>query len=134
MLKAKESFSAYLKKKGLRSTRQREDIIDAFLNADRRITAEDLCSILQKKFPGIGYATVHRNLKLMCECGLSGEIKIGEQKHGHEHHAHLLCTKCDRFIEVKNEQIERFSDELAKANDFPPLRHKQEIYGLCSKR
>ncbi len=138
-MKAKEMFFAYLREKGLRSTRQREIVLDAFLNADRHITAEDLYGILQKESPEIGYATVHRNLKLMCECGLAEEIKIGgkkmryEQKYGHEHHDHLICTKCGRFIEVKDERIERFQDELAKANGFIPQRHKLEIYGLCRK-
>ncbi len=139
LLKAKEIFFDCLKQKGLRSTRQREIILDTFLNADRHITAADLHGMLQKKSPEIGYATVHRNLKLMCECGLAEEIKIGgqkaryEQKHGHEHHDHLICTKCGRFIEVKDERIERLQDELAKANGFTPQRHKMEIYGLCRK-
>jgi Fur family ferric uptake transcriptional regulator len=112
-------------------------ILDAFFKADRHITVEDLYGILQKSSPDIGYATVHRNLKLMCECGLAEEMKIGgqkaryEQKHGHEHHDHLICTKCGRLIEVKDERIERLQDELAKTNGFIPRRHKLEIYGLC---
>lgn len=139
MTKAKENFLACLKQKGLRSTKQREIILDTFLSADRHITAEELHGMLQKKSPEIGYATVHRNLKLMCECELAEEIKIGgkkaryEQKYGHEHHDHLICTKCSRFIEVKDERIERLQDELAKANGFKPQRHKLEIYGLCRK-
>lgn len=112
-------------------------ILDAFFKADRHITVEDLYGILQKKSPDIGYATVHRNLKLMCECGLAEEMKIGgqkaryEQTHGHEHHDHLICTKCGRLIEVKDERIERLQDELAEAKGFTPRRHKLEIYGLC---
>lgn len=136
---SKEIFSAYIKKKGLRNTRQREVILDTFMSADRHITAEDLYGILQKKSPDIGFATVHRNLKLMCDSGLAEEIKIGgqkaryEQKYGHEHHDHLICTKCGRFIEVQDERIERLQDELAKTNGFTPQRHKLEIYGLCRK-
>ncbi len=41
-------------------------IFEAFVKADRHITAEDLYGILQKKLPGIGVATVNRNLKLSC--------------------------------------------------------------------
>lgn len=114
-------------------------ILDTFMSADRHITAEDLYGILQKKSPDIGFATVHRNLKLMCDSGLAEEIKIGgqkaryEQKYGHEHHDHLICTKCGRFIEVQDERIERLQDELAKTNGFTPQRHKLEIYGLCRK-
>ncbi|MGA2333531.1 MAG: transcriptional repressor [Syntrophales bacterium] len=136
---AKSIFFNYVKKKGLRNTRQREVILAKFLAAEKHITAEDLHNILKKTNPDIGYATVHRNLKLMCDSGLAEEIKIGgkkaryEQKFGHEHHDHLICLKCGRFTEVKDDRIERLQDELARAKGFSPQRHKLEIYGLCRK-
>jgi len=136
---AKDIFLSYVKKKGLRNTKQRKEILDTFLSADGHITIDDLYATVKKRDPEIGYATVHRNLKLMCESGLADEIKIGnkkaryEQKYGHEHHDHLICLKCGRFIEVNDERIERLQDKLADANDFIPRRHKLEIYGLCKK-
>jgi len=136
---AKDIFLSHIKKRGLRNTKQREEILEAFLSADGHITIDDLYAVVKKRDPEIGYATVHRNLKLMCESGLADEIKIGnkkaryEQKYGHEHHDHLICLKCGRFIEVNDERIERLQDKLADANDFKPMRHKMEIYGLCKK-
>lgn len=136
---AKSIFFNYVKNKGLRNTRQREVILDAFLAAAKHITAEELYTILKKTNPEIGYATVHRNLKLMCDSGLAEEIKIGgkkaryEQKFGHEHHDHLICLTCGQFIEVKDERIEKLQDELARAKGFVPQSHKLEIYGLCRK-
>jgi Fur family ferric uptake transcriptional regulator len=94
---------------------------------------------MKKTVPEIGYATVHRNLSLLCACGLADEIKIGKQKaryepkFGHEHHDHLICTKCGRFIEVNDPKIESLQEKLAEANDFLPVRHKLEIYGTCKK-
>lgn len=136
---AKEIFRTYLGEKGLRNTRQREVILEAFLSADKHITIEELFNRIKKKNPEIGYATVHRNLSLFCECGLADEIKLGkqktryEQKFGHGHHDHLICLKCGRFIEVNDEKIEHLQDKLAESNDFIPLRHKLEIYGTCKK-
>lgn len=135
----KDIFSGYLEKKGLRHTSQRGKILDAFLSADKHITIDDLYNTLKKKNPDIGYATVHRNLKLICECGLADEIKVGtkktryEQKYGYKHHDHLICLKCGRFIEINDVKIERLQDKLAEANEFAPLRHKLEIYGLCKE-
>lgn len=135
--RAKDIFRDCISKKGLRNTRQREIILDAFLSADRHITVEELFNKLKMKVPGIGYATVHRNLSLLCECGLADEIKIGTQKaryeptFGQKHHDHLICTKCGRFIEVNDIKIEKLQDKLAEANDFIPVRHKLEIYGIC---
>lgn len=135
----RDTFIKYLKKNGLRNTRQREDILNAFLAAKRHITVEELYNEVARKYPGIGYATVHRNMNLMRECGLADEIKIGMQKArfespcGHGHHDHLICLKCGRFIEVNDEKIERLQANLAEANDFTPVRHKMEIYGYCNK-
>lgn len=135
----RQIFRNFIKKKGLRNTRQREEILDALFSSDRHITVDDLYAVVKKKDPAIGYATVHRNLKLMCECGLADEIKIGnqkarfEQKVGQEHHDHLICMRCGRFIEVNDERIERLQEKLAEANEFLSIRHKLEIYGLCKK-
>lgn len=139
MNKAKDIFFKYINDKGLRNTRQREIILNTFLSAEKHITAEELFNIIKIRNPEIGFATVHRNLSLLCECDLADEIKIGtnktrfEQKYGHEHHDHLICMKCGRFIEVHDDKIEKLQDKLAEANDFIPKRHKLEIYGLCKK-
>ena len=137
--KARDIFGDYVREKGLRNTRQREEIVDAFLSAGKHITIDELFAAVKKKDPGIGYATVHRNMALMCECGLAEEIKIGrqkaryEQKVGQRHHDHLICMKCGRFIEVTDEKIETLQTKLAEANDFVPVRHKLEIYGICKQ-
>lgn len=137
--KAKNIFRKYIQEKGLRNTRQREEIVDVFFSADKHITVEELFNLMKKTIPEIGYATVHRNLSLLCESGLADEIKIGKQKaryepkFGHEHHDHLICIKCGRFIEVNDTKIESLQDKLAEANDFIPVRHKLEIYGICKK-
>jgi len=137
--KAKDIFRKYIREKGLRNTRQRELILDAFFSADKHITVEGLFNIVKMKNPEIGYATVHRNLSLLCECDLADEIKIGTQKaryepkFGQKHHDHLICVKCGRFIEVNDKKIEKLQEKLAEANDFIPVRHKLEIYGICKQ-
>ena len=94
-IRAKDIFRNYLKEKGLRNTAQREIILDAFFSAEKHITVEGLFNVVKAKSPQIGYATVHRNLSLFCDCGLADEIKIGsakakyEPKFGREHHDHL---------------------------------------------
>ena len=113
IMKAKEQFMQHIRQKGLRNTKQREEIVDFFFHINKHITADELYEQLKKKDPMIGQATVFRTLKHMCECGLADEIKIGrnkarfEQKYGHEHHDHLICTKCGRFIEIKSDEIEK---------------------------
>ncbi len=134
---ARKIFSEYIKKQGLRNTKQREEILEAFLSSGGHITADEILEKVRKKDSSIGYATVHRNLALLLDSGLAEEIKIGkgktryEQMHRREHHDHLICLKCGQFIEVRDENIEKLQDELAEKNEFEPVRHKLEIYGYC---
>ncbi len=135
--KSKERFVKYIEEKGLRHTKQRNAIVEAFLSAGRHITSDELFNIVKRKNPEIGTATVQRNLNLLCESGIAEEIKIGkqktryEQKYGSSHHDHLICIKCGRLIEVNDEKIERLQEKLTKAHGFIPIKHKLEIYGVC---
>ena len=98
-----------------------------------------LYNAVRKKRPDIGYATVHRNLKFLAECGIADEIKIAnnrarfEQRYGQEHHDHLICLTCGGFTEVHDKKIELLQNKLAEAHDFIPRHHKLEVYGTCRK-
>lgn len=132
-----DEFVDFLKRKNLKLTSQREEILRYFLKIDRHLTVEDLYNVVKKKDPNIGQATVFRTLKLLCEAGLAGEVDFGdkkiryEHKYGHQHHDHLICVKCGKFIEVTQLEIEKLQDKLAKKYDFTPVRHRLEIFGLC---
>lgn len=138
-LLARQTLDAHIRDKGLRLTRQRDSILDAFMSAGGHITAAELHEKISRKHPEIGFATVQRNLNLFCESGIAQEIKVGrqktryEQKIGQEHHDHLICVKCGVFIEAHDANIEKLQERLAESMGFRPLRHKLEIYGYCKK-
>ena len=139
MEKERKIFREFLKRRNLKLTRQREEILDAFLSTDRHLTVEDLYYILRKKNPTIGHSTVFRTLKLLCESGLAREVDLGERKkyyehkYGHQHHDHLVCVKCGKLIEVMDPEIERLQELLCKKFNFLPQRHKLDIFGICEE-
>ena len=140
MKRAKQKiFQDYIAKQGLKSTRQRDIILDAFLSTDRHLSIEELYLKLRAKHPSIGYATVYRTLKLFAESGIAREIHLGDVQTRYEnisegeHHDHLVCTECGGIIEFENESIEKLQDEVAAAHNFIIKHHKLELYGLCAK-
>ncbi|GLI39794.1 transcriptional repressor [Geobacter hydrogenophilus] len=140
MKRAKQKiFQDYIARQGLKSTRQRDIILDAFLSSDRHLSIEELYLKLRAKHPNIGYATVYRTLKLFAESGIAREIHFGDgqTRYEHvsegEHHDHLVCTGCGTIIEFENESIEKLQDEVAVAHGFLIKHHKLELYGLCAK-
>ncbi len=130
-------FDDFVKKKGLKHSDQRRGILRQFLKTERHLTADELYRLVKKKNPAIGFATIYRTLKLLCECGLSRELKLEngslryEHLYGHEHHDHLVCMKCGNFIEVMNLEIEKLQERLAKKEGFMLQGHKLLLYGIC---
>ena len=129
-------FRLYLAEQGLKSTNQRNIILDEFLNLEHPST-EDLYQSLRKKHPNIGYATVHRTLKLFSECGIATVRNFGDGAQRfevcseNEHHDHLVCTECGLIIEFENKQIERLQVQVAESHTFSVVDHRLELYGLC---
>ena len=132
-------FIDYLKKKDLKLTGQRKIILDVFLKTERHLSVEDLYNIAKKKDSSIGQATVFRTLKLLREVDIAKEIDLGdgktryEHKYGHEHHDHLVCLECGRFIEAVDSRIEKLQGALCRKHGFMPQRHKMQIFGVCKK-
>jgi len=139
MRKEIELLRKFIREKGLRYTPQRGAILEIFLSVEKHLSAEQLYKIVRKKDPNIGYVTVYRTMKLLEEAGLCNEVDFGdgvsrfEHQYGHEHHDHLVCVKCGRCLEVIKPEIEKLQDALAKEKHFIPLKHKLQIFGVCSK-
>ena len=135
----KKAFREFIAQKGLKSTRQRDIILDSFLASGRHISIEELYLKLRAKHPSIGYATVYRTLKLFAESGIAREIQFGDgqTRYEHaaegEHHDHLVCTRCGAIIEFENETIEKLQQDVAKSHGFRIENHKLELYGVCSQ-
>lgn len=137
MKNPEQQFLDYLARKRLKITSQRMIILKAFLLQKSHMSTEDFYLQLRKKHPGIGYATVHRTLKIFSECGIASERNFGdgqmrfEVSHGNEHHDHLVCTACGRIIEFEDKQIEQLQREIALQHNFVIKDHRLELYGLC---
>jgi Fur family ferric uptake transcriptional regulator len=135
---SKDDFHVYLATQKLKSTRQREIILDEFLRAGEHLSTEELYLRLREQYPHIGYATVHRTLKLFAECGIAESRHFGdgqtryESTAGEQHHDHLICTVCGAIVEFENPQIEALQESVASQHGFRIVRHRLELYGCCA--
>jgi Fur family ferric uptake transcriptional regulator len=131
-----EALAAYLEKNHLKQTRQRELILQTFLEANRHVTSDDLYQAVRKEHSNIGYTTVYRTMKLLVEAGLATERHfddgITRYEIEQEHHDHLVCVKCGKIQEFECEEIEERQNEVASEYGFEVLRHRHELYGHCS--
>ncbi len=135
--KPAEHLNTYLAGQGLKSTSQRDKILKLFVEAGKHLSAEELYGLVKKSYPGIGYATVYRTMKLFADAGLAQARRFddGFTRYEHTdpaaHHDHLICTRCGMIIEFENKRIEALQEDVARKNRFQVQRHRLELYGLC---
>ncbi|HJN74979.1 MAG TPA: transcriptional repressor [Myxococcota bacterium] len=131
-------LAEYMELHGKRNTRQRDIIVDAFLDTDGHLTLNDLLGLAQSSDPGIGFATVYRTMKMLADAGVADERHFGEGQTryeladlGHDHHDHLICTRCGKITEFEDSEIERLQAAVAKRFGILVTHHRHEIYGVC---
>jgi Fur family ferric uptake transcriptional regulator len=132
-------LTRYMAEHHLKSTSQRDVIIQAFFDTREHVAIGDLHQMVLKHNPRIGYATVYRTLKMLTECGLAAERHFGdgqtryEPNEADEHHDHLICRSCGTIVEFENEEIERIQHRIAESHGFSVDSHRHELYGLCPR-
>ena len=128
-------LSRYLEAHNLKRTKQRDAILDIFLEASGHISSEEIYQRIQDEHPSIGYTTVYRTMKLLCDAGLASERRfddgIARYEIEHAHHDHLVCVRCGKIVEFESEMIESRQEEIAARYGFRVLRHRHELYGHC---
>ncbi len=130
-------LTRYMGLKGLKTTRQRNLILDAFLEVEGHVSVDDLLAEVRAADPHVSAATVYRTMKLLTECGLARAQQFGdgqtrfERAAGRDHHDHLLCTRCGAIEEFEDPRIEALQAEVARARGYELSSHRMDLYGLC---
>lgn len=116
-----------------RNTRQRSAIRDAIAQADRPLLPQEVLVAAQQVVPGLGIATVYRNLKVLVEEGELQAVNLpGENPRfelvGHQHHHHFQCRECQRVFDVHAcpGDLSRLAPQGFTVED-----HDLTLYGRC---
>ena len=131
-------FRALISGGGLKTTRQREEIFNIFLNSPGHQNLAQIYAEVIKVNPKIGYTTVYRTLKLLTRLGLAAPRKFGDGETRYEptsagsHHDHLICLDCGKIVEFEDNALETLQNAIAQRYRFKPFHHRMELYGLCS--
>jgi Fur family ferric uptake transcriptional regulator len=128
-------LAEYLSRHGLKKTRQREAIMEAFLAKEGHVTSEELYKRVRARNPEIGAATVYRTLKLLCDAGIANAIHFRDgitlYERQQSHHDHLICLSCGEVIEFESAAIEKRQLAIAKKYGYRLTRHRHHLFGYC---
>jgi Fur family ferric uptake transcriptional regulator len=135
----KEQFRKLFKQEQIDNFEDRFKIMEVFLQTESHITSNELTQLLKEKGYDFKPDFVRDTLKLMNRFGFAKKNRFDngyvryEHRHLGQHHDHMICTKCRKIIEFKEEAIEKLQVEIASTYGFHMLQHKMEIYGICSE-
>ena len=136
---AEHVFIDFMRHKGKNLTEQRKLIAQTFLDTKGHFSAEELTTLVKKRMPQLGQATVYRTLKLLVESGLADTLDTGdgvilyEQKYGQLHHDHLICVQCGKRVEILDAVIEVRQAEVAARHGYELTQHRMILYGVCDE-
>ncbi len=134
------ALKAELHERGWRMTPQRETILRTFQNIPegKHLSAEDLCELLKNEGEPIGLSTIYRNLKLMARMGILRELELAEDQKRYEinqpsphHHHHLICVRCNKTIEFKNDSVLKVGAKTAEKSGYQLLDCQLSIHAVC---
>lgn len=124
-----------LREHNLKVTPQRLGILSLMQSAGH-LDVEELFVLIKKQFSSISLATLYKNINAMLKSSLITEIKIPKRKSKYEiakaPHIHLLCQKCNEFIDV-NVNIDSIVDEASMKSHYQLLDSSIVLCGLCEK-
>jgi len=129
-----------LRQKGLKHSRQRDLIAQAFFEMGGHVPVEAVVSRVREQEPRVSVATVYRTMKLLAECGLAVPRNFGDgqtryepatRRHG-DAHDHLICTGCGAIVEFESERIAALQLRLARRHGFEIEHRRVELYGRCA--
>mgnify|MGYP005833096627 CR=1 FL=1 len=132
-------FKTRISEQGLKATKQREEILNIFLNSSGHKNLSQIYTQVSKTNPKIGYTTVYRTLKLLTRLGLATQRKFADGETRYEpaaegtHHDHLICLDCGKIIEFVDRTLEALQNGIAQRHRFKVSHHRMELYGRCEE-
>lgn len=138
-LPSRETFTAFLAKKGMRVTGQRMAIYDATLAIPDHFTAEDLLDKARELDDSVSRATVYRALPVMIEAAIIREVDVGRD---HKYYIanrdvggikiQLVCLDCDKIIEAAAPPImDWYGKALCSKHNMEPATQRLQVTAHC---
>ena len=133
------ALDARLKGLGLKRSRRRDLVIDAFLATRGHVSIDELTTAVRRHDPRVGHTTVYRAMKLLAECGEASARRFGDGHTRYEravpggHHDHLVCDRCGAVEEFEDAGIEQEQAAIARRHGFELQGHTFELHGHCRR-
>ena len=132
-------WEACQQQRGLRRSRPRQVVVDAFLDAPAHLNVDELYRAVGERDAGVGYATVYRTIRLLQDCGLAVERRFGQGAARFEpsgplkqQHSHFVCLECGVVVEFPCDYVPVQLAAAAEEHGFEVERCTVDAVGRCA--
>jgi Fur family peroxide stress response transcriptional regulator len=132
-----ESAEIALRGRGFRLTVPRRAVLEVVRGIMTHPTAEEVHRLVIRRAPRVSLATVYRNLRLLVDAGLLGELPGPRARFDaniRAHH-HFTCHRCGRIADVEASVAEPHSRALSRRVEartgLTITDHRIDFFGRC---
>ena len=131
------SAEVALRDRGFRLTVPRRAVLDVVRGIKTHPTAEEVHRLVIRRAPRVSLGTVYRNLRLLVDAGLLGELPgpLARFDANIRAHHHFTCLRCGCIADVEAPVAEPHSRALSKRVEartgLAITHHRIDFFGRC---
>lgn len=122
---------------GYKITPPRLAVLEIILREGQHQNPGEILRQAQALHPNTSRATVYRTLELLTQLGVTRPMFRGDGRPAfarvHHGHHHVVCSACDRVVELARPALERLARQAAARTGFEIHSHVLEFVGLCRR-
>ncbi len=134
-----ERLAKELRRKGFRVTPQRGVILETIAHMGGHRSVQEVYSEARDRLPGLNIATIYRTLETLHRAGMVDLFDAGsgpalfELRDPSTAHGHLVCSECERVLDIDSELIARLVEEVEREAGFFIDPHHLTLLGICGE-
>ncbi|GIV29282.1 MAG: transcriptional repressor [Bacteroidia bacterium] len=135
----KSILDDYLKRKGLRKTLERYNVLKEIYSISGHFEIEALYERMKNKKYRVSRATLYNNMEIFVDAGLVVKHQFGKQSaqyekaYNYRQHDHLICQDCGKVFEFCDPRILQIQKTTETLLGFTVTQHSLQFSGKCKQ-
>jgi Fur family peroxide stress response transcriptional regulator len=130
-----EDFRRLCRERGERCTVQRRVIFETVLDLDNHPSADQVFDAVEARLHGVSRTTVYRALEHLAHMGVITKAchpgPVARYDPRLELHHHLVCLRCNDFIDFDDKALDRLTIPDTSAHGFEVNDYRVQLRGIC---
>lgn len=135
-----DAFNQFLTERGLKVTRERQQLYEQILELDEHFDVDSLLFRLKERGLKSSKATIYRTLQLLMEAGLIRNISLSLSEARSPRYTvcsklraydHLICTGCGKVTEFDKQDVCQTCHSVTAEHGYKLEAHSLRIFALC---